>query len=348
MKPTTPGRLHAQGLDRPRFDTAVEVVRHLGCVQSQLPDMALWGVARRTRTLTLADLRAAFDRGDVVRTHVLRPTWHLVHPDDLHDWLALTAPRVRRLLSSTSRSIGLDEGCLDPGAAVLLAALADGVPRTRAELATCLEQAGLPHEGQALAHVVMHAELAGLIASGPLRGKQHTYLPLPAAPTPPGPDELLAGAARRYARGHGPFRDRDLAWWASLTLTQSRRAVELADLRPREIGGHTHWHLDEPVDAEVPRVMLLPNFDEYVSYARDPDDFAAYRGSAQDIARVSGLVIVDGRFTGTWTRAVTATTVRIVAGSSVRMTGSARAALEREVEAFGRFVDREPELVLTD
>ena len=74
MKPTVPGRLHAQGLASPRFETAIDVVRHLGCVQSQLHDMALWAVARRTTGLTLADAQEAFGRGDFLRTHILRPT----------------------------------------------------------------------------------------------------------------------------------------------------------------------------------------------------------------------------------------------------------------------------------
>jgi hypothetical protein len=155
VKPLVPGRAHAQGLDTARFTTATEVVRHLGCVQSQLHDMALWAVARRTPGLTKVELDAAFARGDFLRTHVLRPTWHFIDPTDIHWMLTLTAPRIRQLMSSSLNSIGLTPDRLERGATVVLEALADGEPRTRAELGEALADAGLDHKGQPLIHTVM-------------------------------------------------------------------------------------------------------------------------------------------------------------------------------------------------
>lgn len=346
MKPTIPGRLHAQALSEPRLDGAAAVVRHLGCVQSQLPEMSLWALARRAPGLTLADLVATLGSGEILRTHVLRPTWHLVDPDDIHWLLALTAPRIRRLLGTADRANGFDEARRDRCTEVVVASVADGVPRTRAEIADDLEQTGLPHTGQALAHVLMHAEIEALVASGPMRGKQHTYVPLAPRPVPASYDELLESVAVRYARGHGPFRDRDLAWWTSLTLTDSRSAIERAGMRPLEIDGDTYWTLDDPVDAPVPDVMLLPNFDEYISYARDPQDFGRYGGSADDIARVSGLLMVDGLLGGTWTRSVAARTVTIAVRPSGRVTTRLRRGLEREAAAYARFVERRPVLTV--
>ena len=346
MKPTVSGRLHAQGLVSPRFDTAVDVVRHLGCVQSQLHDMALWAVARRTTGLTLAGTQAAFDRGEFLRTHILRPTWHFVDPADIHWLLALTAPRIRQLMTSGWTTMGLTQRLIDRGSEAIMATLADGTPRTRAELAATLEAAGLRATGTFLVHQLMNAEINQLIANGPMRGKQHTYVALPPTTVDRTRDELLAEAARRYARGHGPFRDKDLAWWTSLTLTNSRRAIELADLRPLDVDGQTYWAFDEPVEAEAPRVMLLSNFDEYISYARDPEDYAGFDGSVNDVMRGSGLLMIDGRLSGTWTRAITARSVRIVVDRAPRITASIRRALDHEAAAFGRFVEREPELAI--
>lgn len=344
MKPTVPGRLYAQGLDGPRFESAVEVVHHLGCVQSQLHDMALWAVARRMRETTLADLQAAFDAGAFLRTHVLRPTWHLVAPSDLHWLLALMGPRVERLIAATNRSIGLQPDDMERGAATVVRALADGVPRTRAELAAILTDAGQPLTGQGVAHAVMLAEVRALVVNGPMRGKQHSYVPAPDAPPVPARDDLLADVARRYARGHGPFRDQDLAWWTSLTLTDSRRAVELAGLRPVDVPGGSYWTLDEPVESDVPRAVLLSNFDEYVSYARDPDDYARFSGTVDDMMRGAGLLLIDGRLAGRWSRAVGARRVAIAVESTPRVTAPLRRALEAESAAFGRFLGREPQL----
>ncbi|KQV73746.1 hypothetical protein ASC61_01240 [Aeromicrobium sp. Root344] len=346
MKPTVPGRLHAQGLVPPRFDTAADAVRHLGCVQSQLHDMALWAVARRTTGLTLADAQTAFDRGDFLRTHVLRPTWHYVDPADIHWLLALTAPRVRQVMNSSWSALGLGPELIQRGSEVIVAALADGAPHTRAELADALEDAGLQAKGTFLVHQLMNAEISLLCANGPMQGKQHTYVALPPVAVDLTYDELLAQGARRYARGHGAFRDKDLAWWTSLTLTDSRRAIELAGLRPLDIDGEAYWTLDDAVDADVPRVMLLSNFDEYISYARDPEDYAGFVGTVDDVMRGAGLLMLDGRLSGRWTRTVTAKTVRIVVDQAPRITAVARRALDAEAAAFGRFLGREPELVI--
>ena len=310
--------------------------------------MALWAVGRRTDGLTMADVQAAFEHGDFLRTHILRPTWHFVDPADLPWLMALTAPRIRQLMTSSWTAMGLGMELIERGSEVIAAALADGAPHTRAELAAALDGAGLGGTGQHLVHQLMNAEISLLAANGPMRGKQHTYVALPPTTVDRSYDELLAEGARRYARGHGPFRDKDLAWWTSLTLTDSRRAIQLAELRPLDIDGQAYWMLDEPVEAEVPRVMLLSNFDEYISYARDPEDYAGFDGKVDDVMRGSGLLMIDGRLSGRWTRTITAKSVTITVDRAPRLTRPVRRALDAEAAAFGRFVGREPQLVIAD
>lgn len=346
MKPTVPGRLYAQGLVAPRFDSAADVVRHLGGVQSQLYDMASWAVARRTRGLAVADVQAAFDRGDFVRTHVLRPTWHFVCPEDVHWMLALTAPRIRRLVEASGRGLGGSE-VLDRSAEVIAAALADGEPKTRAELGVCLAEAGMPGSGQPLGDLVINAEIGALIANGPMRGKQHTYLPLAPRAVTETRDELLAKVARRYAAGHGPFRDKDLAWWAGLTLGDARRATTLGELRPLDIDNTRHWTVDEPIEVEIPAAVLLSNFDEYISYARDPDDYARFDGRSDQLMRRSGLLLIDGLLAGAWGRNVTASTVEITVETGATLTPRIERALADEATAFGTFLNRDPVLNIT-
>lgn len=316
-------------------------------MQSQLHDMALWAVSRRTPGLTKSDLDAAFARGDFLRTHVLRPTWHFIDPTDIHWMLTLTAPRIRQQMASSNNTIGLTPDRLDRGAAVVAEALADGEPRTRVELGDALAEAGFEHQGQRLIHTVMSAEISAIIVNGPMRGKQHTYVLLDSvvdAPPPQPRDELLALVARRYARGHGPFRDKDLAWWTSLTLTESRRAIELGELRPVDLDGQAYWTHDEPVEAEVPPAMLLSNFDEYISYARDSHDYDRFDGTVNDLMRGSGLLALDGQLAGSWTRNITTTAVDIDVRSTPRVTAGIRAALELEAQAFGAFLGRESRL----
>ena len=94
--------------------------------------------------------------------------------------------------------------------------------------------------------------------------------------------------------------------------------------------------------------MLLSNFDEYISCVRDPRDFDGFAGTADDILRGSGLLMIDGRLAGLWTRTIAATTVTIHVQTSRRVTGPLRRAVDQEASRFGAFVDREPVVQLAD
>jgi hypothetical protein len=346
VKPAlAPYRLGAQRLVGEALDSPADVVGHLGAVQSQLHDMALWAIARRC-SATRADIEAAFARGDFLRTHVLRPTWHHVLPSDLSDLLEVTAPRVRQLMVSGNKSLGLTPDRIERAADIACETVEQSdEPLTRAELDTVLTDAGYPRVGNSLGHILIHAELTGRIASGPVRGKQHTYIPLALPRSQRSADDRLAWIARLYGRGHGPFRDRDLAWWTSLTLTQVRRAIQLAELRPVELAGETYYVDDEPTPADVPRAMLLANFDEFISYSRDPDDYAGIGGRDWGmLMRSSGLLFVDGQLAGSWTRKLSSETAAIEVLSGRPVTAAVRAEIEAEAGRFGAFVERPAEL----
>ena len=332
-------RLRAQRLVGAPEDSPADVVDHLGAVQSQLPDMALWAIGRRSGA-TLADVEAAFARGDFVRTHVLRPTWHDVLAADLPDLIEITAPRIRQAMASNNRRDGLTPTRLTAQADLAIEAIRSSGPLTRREVEAHLVDAGYVRQGNSMAHVMIEAELTGAIHSGPIRGKQHTYVSADLPPSRRTPDERLAWIARTYGRGHGPFRDKDLAWWATLTLTQARRAIELAELEPVELYGEVH-HLAEPLDEiEVPRVLLLANFDEYISYARDPDDYALIDGDVGMFMRATGLLFIDGAVAGSWTRSLTTSEARVEVTPGSSLSRAVRSDIEAEAERFGAFVQR--------
>jgi hypothetical protein len=130
-------------------------------------------------------VEAAFASGAIIRTHLLRPTWHAVAADDLRWMLALIAPRVHALNKYWCKKLGLGDDVLTRALSVVDAALGDGVPRTRPELAAALAATGLIADGHRLSYLMMYAELEGVLCSGPRRGKQQTYMSLDAAAPPP-------------------------------------------------------------------------------------------------------------------------------------------------------------------
>ena len=116
-------RLRAQRLTGEPFATAVEAVRWLGAVQSQDFAGAKWALAQRTGGATEAELDQLFDDGAVLRTHVMRPTWHFVLPEDIRWLLELTAPRVRLGLAGRYRQLEIDEDVIARAGAAFAAAL---------------------------------------------------------------------------------------------------------------------------------------------------------------------------------------------------------------------------------
>src|ERR1051325_3478348 len=87
-------RLANHHLVRPTALTPAQLVAHFGAVQAQDYPAAKWALGVRSRTLTDRAVDDAFDRGEILRTHVLRPTWHFVTPVDIGWMLQLTGPRL--------------------------------------------------------------------------------------------------------------------------------------------------------------------------------------------------------------------------------------------------------------
>src|SRR5688500_240676 len=101
-------RLTNQGIARPRFRRADEVVAWLGAVQAQEYQPSKWALGLRLRGATDADVERAVTGGEILRTHVLRPTWHYVAAADLVWMQRLTGPRVQRAMEVYRRQLELD------------------------------------------------------------------------------------------------------------------------------------------------------------------------------------------------------------------------------------------------
>jgi hypothetical protein len=208
-------RLCNQRLRQADFRTPAEIVSWLGAVQSQDFNGAKWALGLRSRALSDADVDRAFDAGAILRTHLLRPTWHFVAPADIRWLLSLTAPRVNAVSAYYYRQHELDARTFVRSQAAFERALQGGKQLTRTELSTALTRVGISATGPRLALLVMRAELDALICSGPRHGKQFTYALLeervPQARTLT-KAEALEALTGRYLASHGPATERDYMW----------------------------------------------------------------------------------------------------------------------------------------
>jgi len=215
-------RLHNQHITRRTLETPQALVEWLGAVQAQDFAAAKWALGLRLQGVTDDDIEQAFTDGAILRTHVMRPTWHFVSPADIRWLLALTAPHVRAASAYYNRKLELDDAVFRRTNAVLANALQGGKQLTRDELASALQQAGIATDGeQRVTYIMMRAELDGVICSGARRGKQFTYALLAERAQQARTldrDEALAELTMRYFTSHGPATIQDFVWWSGLTV----------------------------------------------------------------------------------------------------------------------------------
>jgi hypothetical protein len=300
----------------------------------------------------------ALDDGDIVRTHVMRPTWHFVAPEDLRWLLALTAPRVRQASAYQYRLLEIDARLAGRARDVIVESLKGGAALTRDELGQRLRESGIDATGIRLAYLVGDAELETVICSGPRRGKRQTYALVDERIPPAAPrtrEEALGELGRRYVEGHGPAQAADLAWWSGLTMADARVALDLATppLVREPVGERTFWASpSSPAPRfDSPTVHLLPNYDELLIAFRD-------RGDAVDRllpppARVAEVVIAhvlarDGLVVGGWRRVQDRAIVRLEATPMVPLESNEGEAFRRASERFAAFLGRPVEMVGLD
>jgi hypothetical protein len=276
------------------------------------------------RHWTDAAVQQAFNEGRILRTHILRPTWHFVAPADIHWMLALTAPRIAAFCAGMHRQLELDQPTFKKSQATLQKALAGGRQLTRKELLPIFRQAKIRTDELRLAHLLMQAELDGVICSGAMSGKQFTYA-LMEERAPEGkrlhPEEAVGELALRYFKSRGPATLADFAWWAGLTVTDAKKGVEAhrSQFIQEEVEEQRYWiHSASPLPAgrlsqsspaasspPATGIRVLPAFDEYTVAYKDRDLVLSPKHALRCGNGIfKPILLNEGRIAGTWQRTI--------------------------------------------
>lgn len=337
-------RLCNQRLAYSEFQRPVEVVRWLGAVQAQDFYGAKWAVALRMVEATHETIEDAFNCGEILRTHVMRPTWHFVAPEDIRWLLALTAPRVNVRCGSAYRRYELDEATLRRSNRILTKALQGGKYLTRAEIRATLNRSGVAaDDGVRLGHILLRAELDGVVCSGPRIGKQFTYALLEERVTPAKPlarEVALAKLTLTYFRSHGPATLNDFVWWSGLTTADAREGIGLAanDLNEATMNGAVHWTVRSSRTnpgltrtTSQPDVNFLPAFDEYnVAYKN--------RQGLAGVALLSPTLMLNGEIVGNWKPTNTKTSVTLALTTARSLTRPEKLAVARAADRYAAYL----------
>ncbi|HEY1105331.1 MAG TPA: winged helix DNA-binding domain-containing protein [Agromyces sp.] len=339
-------RLRSQSLAAP-LDGAEPVVRSLLAVQAENPAQSAWAVATRTSGPSVGDLAGVLASGRVIRTHVLRPTWHYVHADDVRWLTELTAPRVLPVFDQQLKPLAEHLSALADAVEATLGAASD---RTRAELGAALAEQGFELTGQQLMLVVGRLEMTGLVCSGAPRDGEHTYALLSERVSGGrrlDRDEALAELALRYCLAHGPATERDLAYWATLTVTDARRGIAaVADrLESFEHDGRTFWHatgVTPPAGSAEPAGHLLQVLDEMYRGYQDSRWVLDGEGIVpRERETAIGMALVDGQLLAAMKRTVSTKAVTFALHPHRALARHEREAIDDAAARYGRFLGLE-------
>lgn len=271
-------RLQSHQLGTPLFDSPKQLVQWMGAIQAQEYNMAKWAVGIRLQSTTSANVERALREGEILRTHILRPTWHFVASEDIRWMLQLTGARIKAANEQYAKSIKLE---IEPKEFnrfddLAVKVLEGGQSLTRDELGEALTRAGMPLDNYRLRRCIACAEADGILCSGIDKGTKPTYALLEErAPAVPElhRDEALALLASRYFKSHSPASLADFVWWSGLTTGDARKAIGFIEpelvkekTETQELYIHETYRTAAAPDATL---HLLPSYDEYLISYKD-------------------------------------------------------------------------------
>lgn len=267
-------RMASQKILKTNFHEPQEIVNHLGAMQAQDYTMAKWAIGSRCDA-TEKSIEEAINSGKIIRTHILRPTWHFVSAEDIHWMMDLSGPQVKKIILSAAKKYDLDEKKLKKINASIEKILLNNKSLTREEIIRELGFKKETDQNFSSTLIMGYAELDGLVCNGNMKGRQITYSLLeekvPKTKTKLTKEEGLAKLAKRYFESHGPATLPDFTWWSGFPATTAKLAVLSveSELDSVEVDGKKYWFkkgLTSELNAPK-KIHFLPSFDEIlISY----------------------------------------------------------------------------------
>lgn len=339
-------RLASQHILQPHSGSVADIVASMGAMQAQDYAGALWSIGLRSRTLCRSDIEQAILDREIIRTWPMRGTIHFLAANDARWVTKLTAPRVLRSAASRERALDLDASSMKSARTVIEKFLQGG-PKTRGDIMQQLETAGESTAQQRGYHILWRLALEGVICFGPHEGKQPTFALLdqwlPNTRELNG-DEALGELATRYFVSHGPATIKDFAGWASLTIGDAKKGIEVssATLAKIAINSTDYWHAPNIDTSHRASAFLLPGFDEFMLGYKDRSPALIAEHAHKIVPGNNGVfkptVVIDGQVVGTWKKVERGGGARIELDAFELFDSTHYAKLEQSAERYGDYL----------
>ncbi|WP_294964274.1 winged helix DNA-binding domain-containing protein [uncultured Flavobacterium sp.] len=342
-------RMASQKLYQENQCSPQEIVHHFGAMQAQDYAMAKWAIGSRCNS-SEKEIEEAVNSAKIIRTHILRPTWHFVSADDIYWMLDLSAPQVKRFTASAAKKFGYDEKKLNQTNAAIEKLLTGNNHLTRDEIMQELGIKKTSNEDFLSAAIMMNAELDGLVCNGKMKGKQITYALLEERVLKPKTkltkEEALAKLARRYFESHGPATVLDFSWWSGFAPTICQKAINAIELQlnATTIDNQTYWFGKDFSSENKFResVHFLPAFDEILISYKTRE--ASFTGDHQSKTFTNNgifkpIILENGKVIGIWKRTIKKDHAKIETEFFNETENSKKEILFQAIRSFETYLD---------
>lgn len=291
-----------------------EIVHHFGAMQAQDYAMAKWAIGSRCDAAE-KEIEEEINSGKIIRTHILRPTWHFVSPDDIYWMLDVSAPQVKRFTASAAKKYGFDSKKLDQLNNSIEKLLSGNNHLTRDEIMQELGIKKTSKEDFLSAAIMMNAELDGLVCNGRMKGRQITYALLEERVKKPKikltKEEALNKLAKRYFESHGPATVLDFSWWSGFPPTTCKKAIDaiMLQLESAEIDNQIYYFVNQSIDTYNLKksIYFLPAFDEILISYKTREASILPENHSKTFTNngiFKPIIIENGKVIGTWKRTI--------------------------------------------
>jgi len=343
-------RLFNQQLAEKKITRPHELVSWMGAMQAQDYAMAKWAIGLRLPASDDTIVEDAFNKGKILRIHILRPTWHFVTPQDIGWMHDLTAPRILSSIQHAFRFLSLDKRTLNRCNDLLAKALEGGRQLTREEIRSMLQRAKIDTTGLRFIHLLEHAELNRIICSGPRIENQFTYALFDerASAKTMGHDEALAELTKRFFTSRGPATIYDFAWWSGLSVSEAKKGIEMVKNKfKRESIDGKEYFFRSPASFKnemAQTALLLPNYDEYVISYKDRTEAIDKKYRAVILkernAVFTNSILINGKIEGIWKRAITNNSFIVKTRFFSTLTRTRQQLLTKAITRYGKFLGK--------
>ena len=325
-------------------------------MQAQDFNMAKWAIGLRLNKATEENIDAAINSGDVIRTHVLRPTWHFVSAENIYWMLELSAPRLKSSMRGRNNQLELTEKILKKSNKIIERFLNSGKHAMRKELVSELNKSRIATDENRASHILLNAELEKIICSGKMKGKQTTYALLSERVPQPirlQKEEALRLLAMKYFESHCPATLHDFVWWSGLSVSDAKNALEMIKdqfiSEKKDTAEYWFPNSFSPSKKHRESIFLLPAFDEFlISYknrtAAIPIELSGKAFSNNGIFWPT--IVVNGQVAGLWKREIKKDTLIIEAIFFDKKNNVSKSDLQKTSDRLSGFLNLKTGLIL--